>query len=310
MCASQHHVFEQYDKQVQGRTILERGVADAGVLQPFNSAEYPEEIQQTGIALSVACNPFYGKIDPYWTAVNAVINAVSKVIAVGATPWCLTDCLCFGNPENPEQMWELVSSIRGLKEASEKIGLLDYENTPLPIIAGNVSLYNQSKNGKAIPASPMISCLGKIDDVKNIITPNIKSADNILICIGKRTNNFGGSVYANAFKIENDDLPKPNVTEFRHCAQSFLKLHQSKYIISAKAIEYGGLCAAISVMTKNSRFEAVLCEKQAPLFWFNEMPGWVIEVSPTNLLSVEKQLQENKIHYVVIGKSFKTREKI
>ena len=306
MCASTENVYEQYDKQVQGRTIVERGVADAGVLQPFNSSEYPVEIQKIGIALSVGCNPLYGKIDPYWTSVNAVINCVAKVIAVGATPWCLTDCLCFGNPENPEQMWELVSSIRGLKEASEKIGLLDYENTPLPIIAGNVSLYNQNKNGNAIPASPMISVLGKMDDVENVITPQLKFSDSILICLGKRTDDLGGSVYAHALNIESNDLPKPDLLTFRLYAQQFLELHAAGFILSAKAIEHGGIFEATSVMEKNSEFKAILSTEKnlsETAFWCNEMPGWVLEISQSKLLPVETQLHKNKIDYYLIGKT-------
>ncbi len=304
MCASSENIFEQYDKQVQGRTIVERGIADAGVLQPFNSAEYPEEIQATGIALSVACNPFYGEIDPYWTAVNAVISCVAKVIAVGAQPWCLTDCLCFGNPEDPQQMWELVSSIRGLKTAAETIGLLEYDNTPLPIIAGNVSLYNQSKNGKTIPASPMISCLGKMDDVTKVITPTLKSNDSVLMCLGKRTDNCGGSVYADVVQMKNNDLPKPDLLAFRSLAKQFFELHNAGFILSAKAIEYGGIIAAVNAMEKNSGFKAVLSVKTdlpESIFWLNEMPGWVIEIEKSQLPVVENQLKENKVAYHVMS---------
>ncbi len=288
-CASTENIFNQYDKQVQGRTIVERGVADSGVLQPFNSDDYPDEIQSTGIALSVACNPFYGEIDPYWTAVNAVVSSVAKVIAVGATPWCLTDCLCFGNPENPEQMWELVTSIRGLKTAAETIGLLEYENTPLPIIAGNVSLYNQNKNGKTIPASPMISCLGRMDDVKKVITPQLKQSGHILIFLGKQTNPT--------------DLPKPDLFAFRLYAKQFFELYHAGLMVSAKAVEYGGMMAAVRFMEKNSGFKAVLADSDHAQCWFHEMPGWIIEISASQLSTVENKLQHNKMDYILIGKT-------
>ncbi|HLD84468.1 MAG TPA: AIR synthase related protein, partial [Coxiellaceae bacterium] len=227
---TEQRVFEQYDKQVQGRTIIERGQADAGVFQPFNSDEYPAEIQSTGIALSVACDPNHGVQDAYWTAVNAIVNAVCKVVAVGATPWALTDCLCFGNPENPEQMYELVSTIRGLKDAAEQIGLLDFENTPLPIVAGNVSLYNQNKAGKAIPASPMISCLGRMDDVNTHITPARKRENSTLIFLGAENIDDG-----------NDQLPKPNLKQLRESLREFFRLHREGRILSAKQITNGVL---------------------------------------------------------------------
>src|SRR5262249_36738324 len=72
--ASRAPIYESYDKQVQGRTIVEAGWADAGVMQPFNDDNYPEEIRCTGIALSLDQNPRYNKIDSYWGAVNAVLE--------------------------------------------------------------------------------------------------------------------------------------------------------------------------------------------------------------------------------------------
>ena len=87
--ASRAPIFETYDKQVQGRTVIEAGWADAGVMQPFNEDKYPEEIRQTGIALSLDHNPRYNKIDAYWGAVNAVVESVRNVVAVGATPIAL-----------------------------------------------------------------------------------------------------------------------------------------------------------------------------------------------------------------------------
>ncbi|HJM11496.1 MAG TPA: AIR synthase related protein, partial [Candidatus Marinimicrobia bacterium] len=99
--ASREPVFEQYDKQVQGRVHTETGLADSGVMAPFNSENYPEEIRNVGIALSTDHNPRYGLIDPYWGGVNAVVEAMRNVAAVGATPHAVTDCLCFGNPEKP-----------------------------------------------------------------------------------------------------------------------------------------------------------------------------------------------------------------
>ena len=77
-------------------------------MQPFNEDKYPEEIRKTGIALSLDQNPRYNKIDAYWGAVNAVVESVRNITAVGANPVALTDCLCFGNPEKPEQMGSLL----------------------------------------------------------------------------------------------------------------------------------------------------------------------------------------------------------
>ena len=148
--ASREPVFETYDKQVQGRVYTETGLADAGVIAPFNSENYPQEIRNIGIALSTDHNPRYGLIAPYWGGINAVVEAMRNVAAVGATPHAISDCLCFGNPEKPHQMWEFVESVRGVADACHAITLKDSPNDATPIIAGNVSFYNESKNG-AIP---------------------------------------------------------------------------------------------------------------------------------------------------------------
>src|SRR4029078_13672914 len=133
--ASRAPIYETYDKQVQGRTHIESVWPDAGVMAPCNEDKYPEEIRHVGIALSVDHNPRYNKIDAYWGAVNAVIEAVRNVIAVGAFPLALTDCLCFGNPENPEQMGEFIDAVSGIVDASKTVKMLDNSEDTLPIIS-------------------------------------------------------------------------------------------------------------------------------------------------------------------------------
>jgi phosphoribosylformylglycinamidine synthase len=207
--ASREAVFETYDKQVQGRTKIEAGYADAGVIAPFNSDNYPEEIRNIGIALSTDHNPRYGKIDPYWAAVNAVVESMRNVAAVGALPIAMTDCLCFGNPEKPEQMWEFAEAARGVAEACKNIHLKEHPESATPIVAGNVSFYNETKSG-AIPASPIISCTGKINNVNSAITLDFKKTDSEIYLIGRRKNECGGSAYYSLFNELGKYLPKPS----------------------------------------------------------------------------------------------------
>ena len=111
---SRSPIYEKYDKQVQGRTYIESGLADAGVMAPFNSSDYPEEIRNIGIALSTDHNPLHGLINPYLSGINAVVEAMRNVASVGATPHAITDCLCYGNPEKP--LIRCGNSLKGLKE--------------------------------------------------------------------------------------------------------------------------------------------------------------------------------------------------
>ena len=191
---SRKPIYEKYDKQVQGRVYVETGSADAGVLMPFNSSEYPEEIRNVGIALSTDHNPRFGMIDPYWCGVNAVVEAMRNVASVGATPHAVSDCLCYGNPEKPEQMWAFVEGVRGINDACKTITLKHSLESPTPIIAGNVSFYNESKN-KSIPPSPIVSCLGKIKNVKKTVTMSFKEEGSSIIMIGQRKDELGGSIF-------------------------------------------------------------------------------------------------------------------
>ena len=110
--------------------------------------------------------PVSEMIDPYWCGVNAVVEAMRNVASVGATPHAVSDCLCYGNPEKPEQMWAFVEGVRGINDACKTITLKHSPENPTPIIAGNVSFYNESKN-KSIPPSPIVSCLGRLKCQKN-----------------------------------------------------------------------------------------------------------------------------------------------
>jgi len=213
--ASREPIFEQYDKQVQGRVHTETGLADSGVMAPFNSEKYPEEIRNIGIALSTDHNPRYGLIDPYWGGVNAVVESMRNVASVGATPHALSDCLCFGNPEKPHQMWEFVEGVRGVADACHAITLKDNPNDPTPIIAGNVSFYNESKNGP-IPPSPIVSCLGRFKNVNKAVPAHFQNNDSVILLIGERKNELGGSVY---YSLKNElgaNVPKPNFEEVKN----------------------------------------------------------------------------------------------
>ncbi len=210
--ASRAPIFETYDKQVQGRTVIEAGWADAGVMAPFNDDNYPNEIRKTGIALSLDQNPRYNKIDAYWGGVNAVVESVRNVVAVGATPLAITDCLCFGNPEKPEQMNQFVESVRGIVDACHAVKVKNHPKATLPVIAGNVSFYNESAQG-AIPPSPMISCLGSLPDVANVVTYDLKRSESQLVLIGERKDECGGSVYYQLHHELGTQVPKPDLSK-------------------------------------------------------------------------------------------------
>ncbi len=301
--SSREPIYEKYDKQVQGRTHIETGAADAGVMSPFNSEKYPKEIQNIGIALSTDHNPRYGLIDPYWCGINAVVESMRNVACVGATPHAITDCLCFGNPEKPNQMWEFVEAVKGIKDACTNITLKHSSTDPTPIIAGNVSFYNESKN-KPIPPSPIVSCLGRIKNVNNSISMSFKNENSKLLMIGKRKNELGGSIFYSLHNELGANIPKPNLEEVKNQIFAITDCIDQGLITSCHDIADGGIATALSEMTfenfigckvnikSNMSIEKIL---------FTETGGFIIEVKEKNISSTQSIFKRYNIEVFKIG---------
>ena len=301
--ASREPVFESYDKQVQGRIHTETGLADSGVMAPFNSENYPEEIRNVGIALSTDHNPRYGLIDPYWGGVNAVLEAVRNVAAVGATPHALSDCLCFGSPEKPHQMWEFVEAVRGVADACHAITLKDNPNHATPIIAGNVSFYNESKNG-AIPPSPIVSCLGRLKDVNKTVPAHFQNTDSAILMIGERKNELGGSVYYSLYNELGANVPKPNFEEVKKQIFALTDCIDDGLVSSCHDIADGGLASALAEMTFgngigcNVKIESNLSMDK---FLFSEAGGFILEVSKENMYLIQNLFSDRSVSVYDIG---------
>jgi phosphoribosylformylglycinamidine synthase len=303
--ASREPIFEQYDKQVQGRIHTETGLADSGVMVPFNSEKYPEEIRNVGIALSTDHNPRYGLIDPYWGGVNAVVESMRNVAAVGATPHALSDCLCFGNPEKPHQMWEFVEAVRGVADACHAITLKNNPDHATPIIAGNVSFYNESKNG-AIPPSPIVSCLGRLKDVYKTVPAHFQKTNSILLMIGERKNELGGSVYYSLFEELGANIPKPNLEEVKNQIFALTDCIDDKLVLSCHDISDGGIASAIAEMTFGNRIgceiniDSKLSNQQ---LLFSETGGFILEISLENVDGIKIIFSHVELDVYEIGKT-------
>ncbi len=301
--ASREPIFEQYDKQVQGRIYTETGLADSGVMAPFNSKNYPEEIRNVGIALSTDHNPRYGLVDPYWGGINAVVEAMRNVAAVGATPHALSDCLCFGNPEKPHQMWEFVEGVRGVADACHAITLKDNPEHATPIIAGNVSFYNESKNG-AIPPSPIVSCLGRIKDVNKTVPAHFQNSNSVILMVGVRKDELGGSVYYSLFNELGSNLPKPDLEEVKHQIFALTDCIDDGLVLSCHDIADGGVASALAEMTFgnsigcNVKIESDLSPDK---IMFSETGGFILEILPKNINALKSVFSNYGLDVFEIG---------
>jgi len=303
--ASRKSVYDKYDKQVQGRIMMESGLADSGVMAPFNSKNYPKEIRQTGIALSTDHNPLYGMVDPYWAGVNAVVESMRNVAAVGATPHAITDCLCFGNPEKENQMWEFVESVRGISDACSTITLKDNPSHATPIIAGNVSFYNESRSG-SIPASPIVSCLGKINNINKTIGMAFTSIGSNIIMVGQRKNEMGGSTYFHLNNELGSDLPKPDLHEVKNQIYALTDCIDNNRVLSCHDISDGGIAVALAEMTFNNNIGckvSIECNLRVDETLFSETGGFLLEASDENLDNITKCFSEYDLEVFVIGKT-------
>lgn len=286
--ASHKSIYECYDKQVQGRTVLERGTASAGVMTPFNSDDYPPEIRSVGIALALAHHPELGKLDAYWTGFHAIISSMRKVIAVGAKPAALTDCLCFANPENPEHMHDIINAIAGISDACKAVPLFDYPEYPTPVISGNVSLYNESAKG-AIPASPIVSCLGILEDIQLVTSPDLQQSESILLVLGEQTLQAYAKPESKSLKLE---------------LFSVMNLIRQGLLLSCIAIDFPGVAYALMTASfkRNIGFSLQPEYGESDYLLCNN-GGFLVEISSQNYTKVCEYLKNSAQSYHLIGKT-------
>ena len=179
--ASKESVYRQYDHQVQTNTALAPG-SDAAVLRVKGTGK--------GIALCTDGNGRYCYLDPYRGGSIAVAEACRNLSCVGAEPIALTDCLNFGNPENPETYYQLEWCIRGMARACRALGV--------PVVSGNVSLYNETQ-GQAIYPTPVVGALGLLQDVGLHATAAFEAERQVVLLgaagVRGRTGDLAGSEY-------------------------------------------------------------------------------------------------------------------
>ena len=303
--ASRVPVYECYDKNVQGRTVLERGTSEAGVVSVFNGG-FPKEIRDVGFSAAIAHNPKVGKIDPYLTAQHAVLEATAKVVSSGGVPVALTDCLCFGNPEKPEQMWQFAESCRAIKETCANLHF--EKNTNLPIVAGNVSFYNQSRKG-AIPSSPMIGCFGKNNDVKKSIRNSLQKIGSDLFLLGGFGKELGGSVIVELLKTNNNVVQNFSVKKYSAMLNALIELIDKKLVLSSRVVARGGLGTTLCLMSFKNRVGVVskVPEEEFANKLFSENLGIVIEANKKDKAVIQKTLETNNIPYDIIGQTVKEK---
>lgn len=172
--ASKRYLYEQYDQQVGANTIVKPGL-QASVVRV--------EGTDKAIASTIDGEARYVFNNPYEGGKMVVAEAYRNLISVGATPLAMTDCLNYGSPEKKEIYQQLADSTKGMAEACEILST--------PVVSGNVSLYNETRETSIFP-TPVVGMVGLIDDISYLNHFNPSVGDKLYV-VGDTNDDFGGS---------------------------------------------------------------------------------------------------------------------
>ena len=274
---SRAFVTRRYDQLVQSRTVRRPGL-DAAVLRLRPSWR--------GLAVTLDGQGRIGLLDPALAGTLAVVEAARNVACTGAEPLGVTDCLNFGNPEKPEIGWELAETIEGIALACEALGV--------PVVSGNVSLYNDT-DGRSIPPTPVVGCVGLVHDVRRV-PRGWCEGDAIVLARSRSPLTFAGSE-AQARWGSLGGSPSLDVA-------SEVSLVQWARDIAGRAslvhdVSEGGLAVALAEAALWSGLGAALSLGDDPLTLFGEIGGQVLAALPAG--HVEPDPRDAGVEVRLIG---------
>ncbi|MGH2986059.1 MAG: phosphoribosylformylglycinamidine synthase subunit PurL, partial [Solirubrobacterales bacterium] len=228
--ASKRWAFEQYDSIVLSHTVRRPEAADAAVLH----------LHEAGAAIAVAIDGNGRRVacDPYAGTIEAVLECAQNLACVGAAPLGLTNCLNFGNPEKPHVAWQLDRSTRGLADACEALGV--------PVVGGNVSLYNETEEGPIYP-TPVVGMVGELPVPSRAGGLALRDGDAIAVC-GPFSPSLAGSELAKRRGELGPGLPSLPIDDVRGAIELVLDAVRSSEATAAHDVSDGGLACALAEM--------------------------------------------------------------
>ena len=274
--ASKEYVIRQYDHEVRASTVLKplQGVigkaahGDASVIRPRIDS-------WRALAISVASTPHFTAIDPFQGGAAAVDEVCRNLVAVGANPHSLTNCLNFGNPEKPDRLWYFREAARGIGTTAKALGV--------PIPSGNVSFYNESPRGPC-PPTPVVLGVGMVEDLRQCVTSDFKREGDSIVLVGSTQAELGGSEY---LRLRGGTAPVPSVDPLglRASMDHLLRAIRTGTVAAAHDLSHGGLVVGAAEMCLGGDLGADLkTTAMDPMRWdvqlFSESNGrWLVEVA-------------------------------
>jgi phosphoribosylformylglycinamidine synthase len=239
--SSRRGIFRRYDHMVGDSTVVPPG-GDAAMLRVKGT--------RLGLAMTTDCNSRYCHLDPHLGAQLAVAEAARNIVATGARPLAVTDCLNLANPDRPEVYWQLEETVDGLAQACRAL--------ELAVVSGNVSLYNEGgakrrvgtpdgAGASAIYPTPVVGMIGLIDDYGRRLTAGLRSEGDFVLLVGSSHNDLGGSEY---LKVEHGRVagrpPALDLTRERAVQSVVLAAAEKGLLHSAHDCAEGGMLVALA----------------------------------------------------------------
>ena len=279
--ASKAWVYEQYDTQVMGDTIRRPGMG-AGVIRIHGTNK--------GVAFTSDVTPRYVKANPFEGGKQAVAEAYRNLTAVGALPLATTDNLNFGNPEKPEIMGQFVGAIKGIDAAVRALNV--------PIVSGNVSLYNET-DGAGILPTPTIGAIGLIADLDDLIA-GLPAAGDVALVIGETKGHLGQSALAfEAFGNETGDAPHVDLdAELKN--GTFLRDNR-KLLASATDLADGGLALAAFEMANEAGMGVTLTSAEIATLFGEDQARYLVAATTQNADAIEAAAKSAGVTVTRVG---------
>jgi phosphoribosylformylglycinamidine synthase len=282
--ASKEWVFEQYDHEVQTRTVVKPG-SGAAVLA-INA--------DLGIALSSGCNAAEVAVDPFKGAATTVFENAMKVAVKGATPIAFVNCLNFGNPDRGEVYNQLEQAVAGLSHAARVLNL--------PIVGGNVSLYNESEEfHTAIIPTPSIGMIGRLKDVSKVPCAVFARGGDSIIIVGDTYPEYGGSEFSELFGL-GGIAPDPRA-EIKTTIEALVGAINSGTVSAAVDVARGGILSTLAHMCTHygATVELSYCLANENELFSETSGRAILTASPHDLDFILEFLHEKAVSATKIG---------
>ena len=274
--ASDTFVTQQYDSQVRTNTIVAPG-SDAGVLRVRGTKK--------AIAMCTDTNGRFVYLDPRVGGQRTVLESATNIVASGALPLAITDCLNYGDPNDPEIYWSLHESCQGIADACEIL--------ETPVVSGNVSLYNEN-DGEAIYPSPMIGMVGLIKDYDHVIPMRMQETGDQVYLLGKTDDDFAGSELQKMMTGKISGLPHaPNLLEIKDYLYRLQKLMAEGLVRSAHDLSEGGLGVALAESVFKTDLGLKIKADISASWLFSETPGrLIVSIASDKAQKFEEKMPE------------------